>query len=66
METYQPTNLFLVNMAAMGIVDDSVEPNSGLSPLEEGSWYGTTVQFVSPAFSFRFRAEGLAGVLALS
>ncbi len=29
-------------MAAMGIVDDSVEANSGLSPLVVGSWYGTT------------------------
>jgi hypothetical protein len=36
--------LLRVKMAAMGIVDDNVEANSGLSPdfPAGGSWYGTT------------------------
>lgn len=36
--TYHPTYLFLVNMAAMGIVEAIVDPNSGASLLDEGSW----------------------------
>lgn len=41
---YHPTNLLRVNMAAMGIVDDSVDENSGLSAEAVGSWYGTTAK----------------------
>lgn len=39
-KTYHPMYLFRVNMAAIGIVDDSVEENSGLSPdlAAGGSW----------------------------
>lgn len=39
--------LLRVKMAAMGIVDDNVDANSGLSPdlATGGSWYGTTVGF---------------------
>lgn len=39
--------LLRVKMAAMGIVDDNVDENSGLSPdlAAGGSWYGTTVVF---------------------
>jgi len=35
--THQPTNLLRVNMAAMGMVEASVEANSGLSPAAAGS-----------------------------
>lgn len=40
-------------MAAMGIVDDNVDENSGLSPdlAAGGSWYGTTVFRTSSALS---------------
>lgn len=46
--SYHPTYLLRVNMAAMGIVDDSVDEKSALSLAPAGSWYGTTAPAAAP------------------
>ncbi|KAI0871303.1 hypothetical protein GGS24DRAFT_503922 [Hypoxylon argillaceum] len=50
-------------MAAMGIVDDNVEENSGLSPdlAAGGSWYGTTVGTGRSALASSFSGSGYEG-----